>query len=47
MDTATRVQILDKGATPFPGLLQFTLDPYVIILSVKKGGIKYHFLSMS
>ena len=23
----------------------FTLDPYLIILSVKKGGIKYHFLS--
>ena len=31
------------GATPFPGLLHFTLDPYLIMLSVKHGGIKYHF----
>ena len=23
----------------------FTLDPYLIMLSVKQGGIKYHFLS--
>ena len=23
-----------------------TLDPYLIILSVKQGGIKYHFLSL-
>ena len=29
-----------------PGLLLFTLDPYLIILSVKQGGIKYHFLSL-
>ena len=34
------------GATPFSGLLHFTLDPYFIILSVKQGGIKYHFLSL-
>ena len=27
----------------FPGLLHFTLDPYLIMLSVKQGGIKYHF----
>ena len=27
----------------FPGLLYFTLDPYLIMLSVKQGGIKYHF----
>ena len=32
-----------EGATPFPGLLHFTLDPYLILLSVKQGGIKYHF----
>ena len=30
-----------KGATLFPGLLHFTLDPYLIMLSVKQGGIKY------
>ena len=30
-----------EGADPFPGLLHFTL----IMLSVKQGGIKYHFLS--
>ena len=26
-----------EGATPFPGLLHFTLDPYIIMLSVKQG----------
>ena len=31
------------GATPFPGLLYFTLDPYLKMLSVKQGDIKYHF----
>ena len=35
-----------KDATPFPGLLHFTLDWYLIMLSVKQGGIKYHFLSL-
>ena len=35
-----------EGATPFSGLLHFTLDPYLIMLSVKQGGIKYHFLSL-
>ena len=30
----------------FPGLLYFTLDPYLIMLSVKQRGIKYHFLSL-
>ena len=39
-------QGVGEGATPFPGLLYFTLDPYLIILSVKQGGIKYHFLSL-
>ena len=29
----------------FPRFLYFTLDPYLIILSVKQGGIKYHILS--
>ena len=35
-----------KGATTFPGLLHFTLVLYLIMLSVKQGGIKYHFLSL-
>ena len=35
-----------EGATPFPGLLHFTLYTYLIMLSVKQGGIKYHFLSL-
>ena len=26
-----------KAVVLFPGLLQFTLDPYLIILSVKQG----------
>ena len=29
--------------TPFPGLLHFTLDLYLIMLSVKQGCLKYHF----
>ena len=39
-------QGVGEGATPFPGLLHFTLDPYLIMLSVKQEGIKYHFLSL-
>ena len=35
-----------EGAIPFPGFLHFTLDPYLIMLSVKQGSIKYHFLSL-
>ena len=35
-----------EGATLFPGLLHFTFDPYLIILGVKEGSIKYHFLSL-
>ena len=35
-----------EGATLFPGLLHFSLDPYIIMLSVKQGSIKYHFLSL-
>ena len=27
---------IGEGTTPFPGLLHFTLDPYIIILSVSK-----------
>ena len=36
-----------KSTTPFSGLLHFTLDLYIIMLSVKQGGIKYHFFSLS
>ena len=35
-----------EGATSFTGLLHFTLDPFLIILSVKKRLIKYHFWSL-
>ena len=35
-----------EGATTSPGLQHFTLDTYLIMLSVKPGGIKYHFLSL-
>ena len=35
-----------EGTTPFPGLPHFTLDTYLILLSVKQGGIKYHFKSL-
>ena len=35
-----------KGGTPMPGLLYFTLDDFLIVLSAKKGGIKHHFLSL-
>ena len=34
------------GRYSFPGLLHFTLDAYLIMLSVKQGVIKYHFLSL-
>ena len=34
------------GRYSFPRLLLFTLDPYLIMLSVKQGDIKYHFLSL-
>ena len=32
-----------QGCYSFPRLLHFTLDPYLIMLSVKQGGIKNHF----
>ena len=35
-----------ESATPFPGLLHFTLDPYIIMVSVNQSSIKYHFLSL-
>ena len=35
-----------ENATPFTRLLHFTLDPYLIMLGVKQGGIKYNFLSV-
>ena len=34
------------GRYSFPGWLYFTLDQHLIMLSVKQGGIKYHFLSL-
>ena len=39
-------QGVGKGATPIPGVLYFTVDTYLIMLSVKQGSIKYHFLSL-
>ena len=36
-------EVQGEGATPFPELLHFTLDTYLILLSVKQVGIKYHF----
>ena len=36
----------EEKTTLFPGFLHFTLDPYLIMQSVKQGGIKYHFLSL-
>ena len=33
------------SGTPFPGLLQFTFDLYLMV-SVKQGGTKYYFLSL-
>ena len=35
-----------EGTTSFPGMLHFTLDMYLTMLSVKQGRIKYHFLSL-
>ena len=34
---------IGEGATPFLGLLHFTLDTYLVMLNVKQVGIKYHF----
>ena len=32
---------VEEGATPFSRLLHFTLDMYLILLSVMQGSIKY------
>ena len=37
---------IGERATPFPGLIHFTFDMYLIIVSVKQGDIKCHFLSL-
>ena len=34
------------GCYSFPGLLHLTLDAYLIMLSVKQGGIKYYFFNL-
>ena len=34
------------GAAPFLGLLNFTIESYLIMLSVKQGDIRCHFLSL-
>ena len=39
-------RIVGENATPFPGLLHFILDTHLIMLSVKQGGIKYHFFCL-
>ena len=36
-------QSVGEGATLFHGLLHYTFDPNLIMVSVKQGGIKYHF----
>ena len=35
------------GCNSIPQLLHFTLDTYLIMLSVKQSGIKYHFLVLN
>ena len=39
-DPKAPFSIVGEGATPFPGLLNFAFDPYLIVLSGKQGGIK-------
>ena len=34
---------IEESATRLPRLFYLTLDRYLILLSVKQGGIKYHF----
>ena len=34
------------GRYSFPRLLHLTLDAYLLMLSIRQGGIKYHFLSL-
>ena len=40
------IATIGDGTVPFPGLLHFTLDTYLIMLSVRQRDIKYHFLSL-
>ena len=35
-----------ESANLFPGLLHLTFNTYLLILSVKQGGIKYDFFSL-
>ena len=37
---------IGEGTAPFPGLLKFNLDLYLIMLSANQGSIKYNFLSL-
>ena len=41
--SARRPDLIIINNNPFPRLPHFTLDTYLIMLSVKQGGIKYHF----
>ena len=41
------IEVLGRAITPFPGLLHFILDMYLIMLSVMQRGIKYHFFFYS
>ena len=36
-----------EAATPFSGLLHFTLDSHLIMLRAGQGGIRYHFFFFS
>ena len=38
---------INQGATPFPGVLHFALDPYLIMLSITVGGSNYHIFNLS
>ena len=40
------IRSVGEGVTPFPGLLHFTPNTYLILLSVKLGGIRYHFKNL-
>ena len=39
-------RVVEEGATIFPGFFPFTLDPYLIMLTVKQGSVMYYFLSL-
>ena len=41
-----KAPFLVTTAPMYKGFLHFTLDTYLILLSVKQEGIKYHFLSL-